>query len=181
MQTGTACPGDNFPGGITNGAHWYSLAGGMQDYNYRYTNCFEITLELSCCKYPMTATLQSHWNNNKESLIAYMQQVHSGVKGLVKDANGRPVAKAAIKVTGNEKSVTTTKNGEYWRLLLPGNYTMSVCGVSKQVRVLKGRVSRLDFAIDKCPVYSKSVAPRKSKITLSIGIVFVALFRCFHS
>ena len=181
MHTGTACPRDNFPGGITNGAHWYSLAGGMQDYNYRYTNCFEITLELSCCKYPMKATLQNYWNDNKESLIAYMQQVHSGVKGLVKRLNGHPVPKAAIKVTGNEKSVTTTTDGEYWRLLLPGNYTMSVCGVSKQVRVVKGRVTRLDFAVDKCPVYSKSTAPRKSKIALSMGIAFVAMFRFFQT
>ena len=110
-----------------------------------------------------------------------MQQVHSGVKGLVKDVNGRPVSKAAIKVTGNEKSVTTTTDGEYWRLLLPGSYTMSVCGVSKQVRVVKGRVTRLDFAVDKCPVYSKSTSPRKSKIALSIGIAFVALFCNVHT
>ena len=25
MKTGHVCPGDNFPGGITNGAHWYEF------------------------------------------------------------------------------------------------------------------------------------------------------------
>ena len=144
MRPGTTCKGDYFPGGITNGAHWYTLSGGMQDYNYRYTNCFEITLELSCCKYPLSSKLKSFWTENKDSLIAYMQQVHSGVKGIVK-LNDTPIANATVRVIGNSKVVKTTKDGEYWRLLMPGKHVISVNNYLKDVTVYKGRVTRLDF------------------------------------
>ena len=59
------CHDDNFPGGMTNGAEWYTLKGGMQDFNYLFSNCMELTLELSCCKYPLEEELQGHWQDNK--------------------------------------------------------------------------------------------------------------------
>ena len=48
----TGCLRFEFDDGITNGADWYSLTGGMMDYSYIFTSCAEITIELSCCKYP---------------------------------------------------------------------------------------------------------------------------------
>lgn len=54
------------------------LSGGMQDYNYVWAQCLEITLELSCCKFPPENDLPGLWDANKPALLAYMQQVHLG-------------------------------------------------------------------------------------------------------
>ena len=79
------CHSDSFPEGITNGAQWYVVEGGMQDFNYLFSNCFEITVEVSCCKYPLEEDLPPQWNANKNSLIRYLLKVHQGIKGHVKN------------------------------------------------------------------------------------------------
>lgn len=65
-----------FENGTVNGAKWYSVEGGMQDYNYVYTSCMEITLEISCCKYPKAEKLPEYWQENRDSLMKYMEQVN---------------------------------------------------------------------------------------------------------
>ena len=94
----------------------------MQDFNYLFSNCMEITVELSCCKYPLEDTLQGHWEDNREALLAYVEAVQAGLRGIVRDAEGEPVANAIIEVAGIEKNVTTSFRGEFWRLLSAGRY-----------------------------------------------------------
>lgn len=48
---------------------------GMQDYNYLETNCFEITLELGCEKYPPAKDLPRYWEENKKALLNFVLQV----------------------------------------------------------------------------------------------------------
>ncbi|XP_057179792.1 carboxypeptidase M [Triplophysa rosa] len=128
MYKGNTCSGSNFANGITNGYQWYPLSGGMQDYNYVWAQCFEITLEISCCKYPQESELHALWEANKPALLAYMKQVHLGVKGVVMDSNGNLVQNAIIEVAGrsNLNPYRTDRNGEYYKLLLPGIYTFTV-------------------------------------------------------
>ena len=55
------------------------FAGGMQDWNYLHSNCFEITIELGCYKYPMTSDLKRFWTQNEAALIVFISQVLMGL------------------------------------------------------------------------------------------------------
>uniref|UniRef100_A0A8C9PVS3 Peptidase M14 domain-containing protein n=1 Tax=Spermophilus dauricus TaxID=99837 RepID=A0A8C9PVS3_SPEDA len=101
--------GGNFlkQGSIINGADWYSFTGGMSDFNYLHSNCFEITVELGCVKFPPEEALYGLWLNNKESLLSFVEMVHRGIKGVVMDKFGKPVKNARILVKGIRHDVTT--------------------------------------------------------------------------
>jgi len=128
MFAGEACKvgAPNFENGTTNGAAWYPLTGGMQDYNYIWHGCMEITLELSCCKFPPASEMQQFWEDNRKSLLRFLGEAHRGVKGFVKDEGFNPIEGASMKVRGRDVGFQTTKEGEFWRILLPGIYTMEV-------------------------------------------------------
>ena len=49
-----------------------------------------------------------------------------GIKGIVKDSiTGEPIEGAIVQIEGIEHNITTTNRGEYWRLAMPGVYTMT--------------------------------------------------------
>lgn len=99
-------------------------AGGMQDYNYLHANCFEITLELSCCKYPHASELSKEWELNKEPLLAYIEQVghifdHSKLQ-LIRSVQTRFILDARYEVYLKERfgrsysPPETTSNLFFW-------------------------------------------------------------------
>ncbi|XP_068440183.1 carboxypeptidase D [Clinocottus analis] len=158
MKTGEPnCPDaleETFKDGITNGAQWYDVPGGMQDYNYLHGNCLEITMELSCCKYPPASELHKEWDLNRESLLAYMEKVHIGVRGYVKKAiSGTALANVSIVVASIRHNLTTGNNGDYYRLLLPGTYNITAVAPGyipmtvNSVLVKEGKAKELNFTL----------------------------------
>ncbi|XP_037920514.1 carboxypeptidase M isoform X2 [Hermetia illucens] len=128
MSRGVACKSafPAFEKGITNGAAWYPLTGGMQDYNYVWYGCMEVTLEISCCKFPPAQELRRYWDDNQLSMIKFLAEAHRGVQGFVIDASGIPVERASLKIKGRDVGFQTTRYGEFWRILLPGVYKLEV-------------------------------------------------------
>uniref|UniRef100_A0A8D3BMQ0 Carboxypeptidase Z n=1 Tax=Scophthalmus maximus TaxID=52904 RepID=A0A8D3BMQ0_SCOMX len=138
--------------GIINGALWYSFAGGMSDFNYLHTNCLEITVELGCDKFPSEAELYPEWKRNKE--LPVPDQVHRGIKGVVKDVDGNGLKGATVSVRGIRKDVTTAEDGDYWRLLNPGTHILTATAkgysrVTKRVHLPHNmnKAGRVDFVL----------------------------------
>lgn len=115
----------DFVHGITNGAAWYVITGSMQDWNYYFTDCIEITAEIGMNKWPAASTLDSFWADNEESMLQYLEFVQNGVSGIVTNSTEIPIA-ATITVAGNSKlEHTDLPVGDYHRLLLPGTYQIT--------------------------------------------------------
>ncbi|XP_034070185.1 inactive carboxypeptidase-like protein X2 [Gymnodraco acuticeps] len=111
--------------GTINGALWHTAAGSMNDFSYLHTNCFELSMYVGCDKFPHESELPEEWENNRESLLVFMEQVHRGIKGVVRDLQGRGIANATISVEGISHDIRTASDGDYWRLLNPGEYRVT--------------------------------------------------------
>ena len=51
---------------------------------------------------------------------------NTGIRGFVFDEKGRPIEGAKIIIENRAKKVKTYKDGDYWRLLVPGSYIVRV-------------------------------------------------------
>ena len=114
--------------GVTNGAQWYMIGGGRQDYMNGYANCREETIECSDTKCPSASQMPSFWNINKNSIFAYVNQCLNGIHGVVTDAaSGDPIV-ATITLVGHDDQYSTVKTqlpgGDYHRPVKAGTYTV---------------------------------------------------------
>ncbi len=72
-------------GTIVHGADWYEIVGSMQDYGYLNYGTIEMTMEISCCKYPNENLLMSYWNYNRDAMIELLFQSQRGLIMKFKD------------------------------------------------------------------------------------------------
>uniref|UniRef100_A0A3B4VRZ7 AE binding protein 1a n=1 Tax=Seriola dumerili TaxID=41447 RepID=A0A3B4VRZ7_SERDU len=128
-----SCHGDDVTAGqgIINRASWKPVVG-MNDFSYLHTNCFELSIFLGCDKFPHESELPLEWENNRESLLSFIEQVNRGIKGVVRDVEGNPLPNATVTVEGIRHDILTSERptlvavgGDYWRLLNPGEYRVS--------------------------------------------------------
>ena len=119
-----------FSQGITNGADWYVATGTLQDWVYDQTGCLDVTLEVSNTKWPSSSTLTSYWNDNRESLYAYVEAVWAGIHGVVTDANTGAPLDAVITVSGiDEPVMTDPATGDWYKLVDTGRHAVTVDAV----------------------------------------------------
>eukprot|EP00112_Aurelia_sp_Birch-Aquarium-sp1_P017416 Seg4035.2 transcript_id=Seg4035.2/GoldUCD/mRNA.D3Y31 product="Carboxypeptidase D" protein_id=Seg4035.2/GoldUCD/D3Y31 len=145
-------PTKRFIDGITNGAAWASISGGMQDYNYVIRNCMEVTIELGCNKFPGVSGLARAWEQNRKALVSYLSMAHRGIKGFVKDQQGKPIKGATVSIGDRRHDIKTEKDGDFWRLLVPGTYDVTVRSkglkpILKSVEVSPGAATLVNFTM----------------------------------
>ena len=62
-----------------------------------------------------------------QALLKYISQVHQGVQGVIRDTSThQPIHTTGLKIEGRDSYFRTTSRGEFWRILLPGTYTLQV-------------------------------------------------------
>ncbi|XP_051896717.1 inactive carboxypeptidase-like protein X2 [Pristis pectinata] len=125
------CHTDDFTKGfgIINGGAWRPSVGTMNDFCYLHTNCFQLSIYVGCDKFPHKSELPKEWEDNQEALLHFMEQIHRGLKGLVRDLDGNAIANATVSVEGINHDVKTATDGDYWRILNPGDYRVTVKAV----------------------------------------------------
>ena len=115
------------PSGITNGADWYMIGGGRQDYMNGYRQCREVTVECSNTKNPSAAQLPNFWNYNHNSMLALMEQCLNGVHGVVYDATiNQPIDGVTVTVLYHDDQysiVSTHQDGDFHRPIKGGRWT----------------------------------------------------------
>ena len=121
---------DTYSSGITNGASWYMIGGGRQDYMNGYAQCRELTIECSSTKLPSGSQMPNFWNINKNAIFAFVNQCLNGIHGVVTDAaNGMPI-EATVTLTGHDdqySSVSTQlPGGDYHRPVKAGTYNLRI-------------------------------------------------------
>ncbi len=118
----------DFDDGITNGANWYSIEGGRQDYMNYFQNCREFTLELSNVKMLPASELIAHWDYNRDAMMNYIKQMLYGFNGIITDAEtGNPVV-AKVEILNHDDRNTfvfsNIETGKYKRLIKEGVYDL---------------------------------------------------------
>ncbi|MDA3865646.1 MAG: M14 family zinc carboxypeptidase [Salinivirgaceae bacterium] len=115
--------------GITNGAAWYIVEGGRQDYMNYFKQCREFVLEISDSKTLSTDLLPDYWGYNKQALLNYMKEAMYGIKGIVTNQDDEPLF-AEIHLVDHDQDnsyvVTDPEIGDFHRMVEAGTYTVEV-------------------------------------------------------
>ncbi len=120
---------DGYDDGITNGYSWYEANGSRQDYVVYYLGIKEITIEQSNTKMVNVGDLNAHWTYNRDALIALIEEVQYGIRGIVTDYQGNPL-NATIEILNHDTDVTKVRTnsdfGDYYRPINPGTWDIQI-------------------------------------------------------
>lgn len=83
-------------------------------------------MEIGCCLTPPAAELPKIWDDNRDALIEWTRAAQTGVRGVVTYKNGKPARYVSVQFNQREPMFKTDVTGEYYAVLLPGIYNMTL-------------------------------------------------------
>lgn len=150
--------------GVTQGALWYPVTGGRQDYTNFYHNSKEVTIEISNEKTVPGDQLPQFWDYNRQAFLDYIKQANYGFQGKLSDSSGNPiVAKISIQSHDrlNSHVFSNADHGDYYRLIAAGTYQVTYTAPGYIAQTVKIKVTD-DTATIRNIVFLPANAPPKA-------------------
>ena len=126
--------------GITNGAQWYVIRGGMQDWSYFWYNDLQITVEVSDQKWPSYNEIPHFYEINKDSMLRYLEKVHQGVGVKGKFPSGSELLIKEDKPDGKLIGSYSLARGEIYKVLPSGFYQLQIKNKNQILKTLRAEV-----------------------------------------
>ena len=115
---------------VTNGADWYIIHGGCQDWCYETRGEIDTTIELCVSHNPPASQIDPIVADNIPAMLYQARMSGRGIRGLVTDADTGEPLNATISIPEIGKDVYTDSDvGDYHRMVESGTYTV-VCSVA---------------------------------------------------
>lgn len=96
----------------------------------------QISVSLSCCKYPPADSIPIIWRENLLPLMELVQNLASGIRATITDKHGAPLREASLKI--GRKTYGVSRNMAYFKMILmPGMYTLTVSCEGYVTQMLK--------------------------------------------
>ena len=162
-----------FVGGITNGAQWYPLWGGMQDWHYVKTQTLDITIEVNDRKWPLEDTnlgeiIRAHCRASIDTAHAVM---FTSARGFVFDkSSNEALEKCEVRVENVAVDRRILIDGKTVRPPLP--VFTNKRGYFVKPIYMSGEMSTFEIMVT-CPEASQTHRQKFTDVDVSNGIDLV--------
>jgi Zinc carboxypeptidase/Secretion system C-terminal sorting domain/Ig-like domain CHU_C associated/Carboxypeptidase regulatory-like domain len=165
-------PANGSSPGVTQGAIWYVVYGGRQDYMNYYRHGKELTIELSDTKWISGSQLPNQWNYNKQALLDLIKQSNNGFQGIISDESGNPIA-AKVSIAGhdalNSFVYSNSDLGDYYRLIEGGTYTVTYEASGYITQNINVTVTDDAKTVQNVTLVATTLQPTVSDVTINSG------------
>ena len=97
--------GGSFDRGVTYGYEWYEIDGSLQDWSNFYRGSIHGTVELSRVKWPPAYQLEQFWQNNRESMIHFLERGSIGAHLAIKSIEGQLIQGRPIQISSSGRKL----------------------------------------------------------------------------